>query len=83
MSKRFEQANFIAQGACNPTAIALSIHEAGKECIREGMGTAQICADPAIRLMLHQLDYICKMYELEDFETLTRVFDECKARAAS
>lgn len=47
MTKRFHDAIFIQQGACNPAGIALSLHNACKECIAEG--TSQR-TDPAVRL---------------------------------
>jgi hypothetical protein len=56
MSKRHRDALAIWQGACNPTAVANSIVGACQE-IREG--TDARCNDPAVRLMVYQLAYLC------------------------
>lgn len=63
MAKRHRDAVAIQHGACNPSAIARSIVSATDE-IRDGKpftGTDQITSDPAIRLMVHQLAFICGM----------------------
>ena len=64
MAKRHSAALFIAQGACNPSAIAHSIVEACREMRAEPghQGTAQITSDPAIKLMVHQLAFICGVH---------------------
>jgi hypothetical protein len=67
----------INPGACNPSGIALSIHEACKEASREGLGTAAVCADPAIRLMVHQLAYICGIHDGSFSEHYTAAEKEC------
>ena len=62
MAKRHRDALSIQMGACNPSGIAISIVDACREIRAEPghTGTAQITNDPAIRLMVHQLAYICK-----------------------
>jgi hypothetical protein len=44
-------------GACNPSGVAHSIVEACAEAMEEPghTGTAALCTDPAIRLMVYQL----------------------------
>lgn len=69
MGQRHKDALAIIEGACNPSGIAYSIVEACQE-IRGGpeyTGTAQITSDPAIRLMVYQLAYICKVSEEYEF----------------
>lgn len=63
--KRHSDAIGIQQGACNPSGIALAIVAACRE-MREtpGTGTDEITSDPAIRLMVHQLAFICKVDEI-------------------
>lgn len=54
----------ISNGACNPSGIANAIVQACTE-IREGenRGTLAMTRDPAIRLMVFQLAYICGFRE--------------------
>jgi hypothetical protein len=66
MSTRFSNALAIQLGACNPSGIAHSLIDACRECRDEGMGTDAIYADPAIRLMVHQLGYLHNIRALDD-----------------
>jgi hypothetical protein len=63
MSKRHHDALAIAAGACNPSGIAHSILEACQEIRGEPdnskRGTVGITADPAVRLMVYQLAFVC------------------------
>lgn len=63
MSKRHTDALLIQEGACNPSGVALAIVDACKEVRNEG-GTPT--ADPAVRLMVHQLAYICGVAEINE-----------------
>jgi hypothetical protein len=65
--KRFADALGIQAGACNPSGIARSLVQACEECIR---GAVTQTADPAIRLMVHQLAYICAVDAINDSPTL-------------
>ena len=67
MSKRHSDALFIQEGACNPSGIALAIVSACKEMRDEPdhKGTDEITSDPAIRLMVHQLAFICSVGSLD------------------
>jgi hypothetical protein len=59
--KRNRAAMDIQAGACNPSGIAIAIVDACRE-MRDapgGAGTDQITSDPAIRMMVHQLAFIC------------------------
>ena len=70
MAKRHSDAIAIQLGACNPSGIAHSIVSACQEIRAETgfTGTAQITSDPAIRLMVHQLAFICGVIGgVEDF----------------
>jgi hypothetical protein len=80
MNKRFRDALAIQEGACNPSGIAHSIAEACRE-IRETpgfSGTAQITSDPAIRLMIHQLAFICGVHELESLDAYGKAVNACR-----
>jgi hypothetical protein len=54
---RFQDAIDISAGACNPIAITGVIHKHMLEMLDKGMTT--IRQDPAIRLMVYQLAYLC------------------------
>ena len=79
MAKRHETALFIAAGACNPSAIAHSIYEACAEMRAEPdhRGTLQIRMDPAIRLMVHQLAFLCDAEGLSALSNYEHAFNEC------
>jgi len=70
MSRRHADALAIVDpGACNPSGIALSIVSACQEIREErNAGTADICRDPALRLMVYQLAYICGVTALPSFD---------------
>jgi hypothetical protein len=57
---RFRDALVIINpGACNPSGVALSIADAGREMREhESADTKAICRDPAIRLMVYQLAHL-------------------------
>jgi hypothetical protein len=63
--------------ACNPSGIALAIVMACDEIRAEPnhTGTAQICADPAIRLMVNQLAYLVGNSEMSYDD-----YVDCRAR---
>lgn len=67
MSKRHQDALAIQQGACNPSGIAHSIVEACQEMRAQpgGASTDAITGDAAVRLMVHQLAFICKTGALD------------------
>jgi hypothetical protein len=79
--KRHLDAIAIQLGACNPSGIALSIVDACRE-IRAGNGfngTDQITCDPAVRLMVHQLAFICKADDAHIDEVYGALIEECEA----
>jgi hypothetical protein len=73
-TRRFSDALFIQEGACNPSAIARALVRAcddAREDYRRAPGT-DWRLDPAIQLILHQLCFLCgistrdEAYETED-----------------
>ena len=59
----------ISDGACNPSGIAHAIIAACQDMRdNEHAGTAEICADPAIRLMVHQLAFLVGVGEFQTFD---------------
>lgn len=84
MAKRHKDALAIQDGACNPSGIALAIVAACKEIRDEPghTGTAQITSDPAVRLMVYQLAYICNITQFVDsFDAYQTALDYCRAKA--
>lgn len=70
MAKRHKDALAIQEGAVNPIAIINSMKAACEEIRKEEAfhGTASMTEDPALRLMVHQLAFICGIINgIEDF----------------
>jgi hypothetical protein len=75
MSKDHNDALAITAGACNPSGIAHAIMEACRE-VRDENGTPT--ADAAVRLMAHQLPWICKAYKLDsDLTEYCKLTHDC------
>jgi hypothetical protein len=62
---RWGDAVFIQQGACNPSGVARALVRAINACLDVEMDTAAICADPAVRLIGHQLAFLLKVDEID------------------
>jgi hypothetical protein len=79
MPKRHEDALAIQIGACKPSGIAHAIIDACQEARDEGK---QAATDAAVRLMVHQLAFVCRIgeidYDLDAYENLTA---ECQMEA--
>jgi hypothetical protein len=74
MAKRHKDALAIQDGSCNPVAIVNSMQAAIVEIRAEQAGWDAIRQDPAFRLMVHQLDFLCNIAELDepiDYELAT------------
>ena len=68
----------VSAGACNPSAIALGIVSACREIREEGGDTPAIINDPAIKLMVHQLSFVCRISEFDaDPLAYGRAVDSC------
>ena len=69
--------HIVDPGACNPSGIALALHNACRQVIEEG-GDQQ--TDPAIRLICTQLSWLVKgNWDAEDYGAL---MDACRSKAA-
>lgn len=76
---RFHHALAIQAGAVNITAIALSLVDAA----REARETGDPKDDPAVRLMIHQLAFLCGTREIDDEpEVYRKLVAECERGAA-
>ncbi len=81
MPKRYENALAIQEGACNPSGIALAIVDACREVRDEGK---QATTDAAVRLMTHQLAFICQIRQIDDdLSEYDRLTLECRVAAQS
>ena len=68
--------HIVDPGACNPSGIALALHNACRQVIAEG-GDQR--TDPAIRLICTQLSWLVKgNWDAEDYGTL---MDACRSKA--
>lgn len=79
--KRHRDALFIQVGACNPSGIIHSMLDACNE-IRQTpghRGTAEITSDPALRLMIHQLAFICGVPTSETMADWQEWNEACRA----
>jgi hypothetical protein len=65
-TRRFDDALAIQQGACNPSGIVYSLMDAFKEIADENGDTRTKRDDPAIRLMVHQLAYLCGIAAIDN-----------------
>ena len=81
MRNRFWDAYMIHQGACNPSGIAHSLIKACEEIRNEGGGTQTTRDDPAVRLMVHQLAYLCDVGNTVDFPDWNSCIEICQQKA--
>lgn len=91
MARRHYDAVMIQQGACNPSGILHSMLDACKEIYEEqgqGYSTDDLCHDPALQLMCHQLAHVLFMYcEFRpdsggsSYNEWDRAYEECKRMA--
>jgi hypothetical protein len=77
---RFHDALIVQDGACNPIAIVSAIERAIKEVGGTSVGTAELTGDPAVRLLVHQLAFICNIAALDDLGEYSKAVDACKKR---
>lgn len=66
-------------GACNPSGIALTMHQACRQAIAEGVPQRD---DPAIRLIGLQLAFLLNVDRVLDSDEYARLVEHCTARAA-
>lgn len=84
MAKRHRDAHFAQAGACNSLALAHSLAAAIKEAREEyGTGNAAADADPAVRLIAHQLCFLLNVSQFDsgaDPLAYVRAVEACEAR---
>lgn len=81
MNNRFWSAYMIQQGACNPSGVARALVEAIDQTREENPDTANISADPAVRMIAHQLAHILRLSEYDfDLNAYSRDYAICKER---
>ena len=70
--------DIVDPGACNPSGVALALHNACRQAIAEGVSQRD---DPAIRLMGLQLASLLNVDRILDGEEYGRLIEQCRARA--
>lgn len=82
MTNRFWDAHMIQQGACNPSGVARSLVKAIDEARGECADTDSVCADPAVRMICHQLAFLLRVSQIDcDIATYDHLVAECRDRA--
>lgn len=76
--KRYSDALSIHAGACNPTAIAGTIHEHALAISLAGGDTWTVKYDPGIRLMVHQLAFLCGVHSGKGYDGLEADVKQCE-----
>ena len=69
--------DIIDPGACNPSGVALALHDACRQAIAEGAPQRE---DPAIRLIGLQLAHLLDVARILDPEEYGRLVGQCRAR---
>ncbi|WP_144106770.1 hypothetical protein [Paraburkholderia sp. BCC1886] len=62
---RHSDALAITAGASNLSGVSRALVRAINQCHQESLGTQGVCDDPAIRLIVHQMAFLCKTHELD------------------
>ena len=70
--------DIVDPGACNPSGVALALHQACRQAIAEGVSQRD---DPAIRLIGLQLAYLLNVDRILDSDEYARLIEHCTARA--
>ena len=73
---RNKDALFIINGACNPVAVAGTLHKAMLDCSREGKDHRQIINDPAVVLIFDQLAQLMGHPGITDTEKFAAALKE-------
>ena len=71
--------DIVDPGACNPSGVALALHNACRQAIAEGVSQRD---DPAIRLIGLQLASLLNVDRILDADDYGRLVEHCRARAA-
>ena len=68
----------VGAGACNPSGVALALHDACRQAIAQGVPQRE---DPAIRLIGHQLAFLLDLAPDLDWDAYGSMIEHCRARA--
>jgi hypothetical protein len=81
---RHSDALAIQAGACNLSGVARSLVRAINQCQhQENMGTQQVRDDAAIRLIVHQMAFLCNVGEIDNIsnDLYGKLTEECKQKS--
>ena len=70
--------DIVDPGACNPSGVALTLHQVCRQAIAEGVSQRD---DPAIRLIGLQLAWLLNVDRILDGEEYGRLVETCRIRA--
>ena len=70
--------DIVDPGACNPSGVALALHNACRQAIAEGVSQRD---DPAIRLIGLQLASLLNVDRILDSDEYARLIEHCRACA--
>jgi hypothetical protein len=83
-TNRHNDAIGIQGGACNLSGVARALVRAINQCRNENKGTQEVRDDAAIRLIVHQMAFLCNVAEIDNtsdvYGTLTK---ECEEKDAA
>ncbi len=81
---RYEEALLIQQGACNPSGVARALVKAIDEARAEGADTSGVEADPAVRLICHQLAFLLHVGEIDhgSLDVYSKLMNACREHAS-
>jgi hypothetical protein len=81
---RHSDALFIQEGACNLSGVARSLVRAINQCQhQENMGTQKVRDDAAIRMIVHQMAFLCNVGEIDSAsnDVYGRLQKECQEKS--
>ena len=70
--------DIVDPGACNPSGVALALHNACRQAIAEGVAQRE---DPAIRLIGVQLAHLLSVDRILDADEYGPLVEDCRTRA--
>jgi hypothetical protein len=82
MAKRHDDALYINERAVNLVAISYTLHETMQAMLRELGSVDRTRKDPAVRIILHQLAFLCEMTGGYDLDEYSKYVAECYANAS-
>jgi hypothetical protein len=81
---RHNDAIGIQAGACNLSGVARALVRAINQCRTENKGTQEVRDDAAIRMIVHQMAFLCNVYEIDNTsDVYGKLTKECEEKATA